>query len=133
MKKKSFAPYVVALILFISSLGFMIYSGLNEGSVYFLNVSEALAAPVEKESSMRLFGNVGSFTKSQANDSVEFILIDPEMPSKTMNVVFTGVVPDTFETGAEVILEGVRVNESDFHAKTLMTKCPSKYQKENRT
>ncbi len=133
MKKKSFVPYIIALVLFVSSIGFMVYSGLNEGSVYFLNVSEALASPHEEEGSIRLFGNVGSFTKNQSNNSVEFILIDAEMPSQTMTVVYTGVIPDTFETGAEVILEGTRNTVSSFEAKSLMTKCPSKYQKENRT
>ncbi len=133
MKKKSFAPYIIALVVFVSSVGFMVYSGLNEGSVYFLNVSEALASPHEEEGSIRLFGNVGSFEKNQANNSVEFVLIDAEMPSQTMNVVFTGLIPDTFETGAEVILEGTRTANASFEAKTLMTKCPSKYEKENRT
>ncbi len=132
MKKKSFTPYLVALFLFISSLGFMIYSGLNEGSVYFLNVSEALAADNTKESSMRLFGSVGSFTKSEAGNRVEFVLVDSEQPEHTMTVTYSGIIPDTFDTGIEVILEGKMTNPTAFHAQTLMTKCPSKYEKENR-
>ncbi len=133
MKKKSFVPYIVALVFFVGSIGFMIYSGLNEGSVYFLNVSEALAAPVEEQNSMRLFGSVGNFEKNDSNSSVVFTLIDAEQPSQTLQVVYKGVIPDTFEHGAEVILEGTLVQGSQFEAKSLMTKCPSKYEKENRT
>ncbi len=133
MKKKSFAPYIVALALFVGSIGFMVYSGLNEGSVYFLNVSEALAAPLEEQNSIRLFGNVGEYNVNQANNEVEFVLIDAEMPNQTLTVAYSGVIPDTFETGVEVILEGSLVNSAHFEAQTLMTKCPSKYQAENRT
>ena len=47
-------------------------------------------------------------------------------------VSYSGAVPDTFKAGAEVIVEGGMGPEGRFAAKTLMTKCPSKYQKENR-
>ena len=40
-------------------------------------------------------------------------------------------VENTFEKGAEVIVEG-RMEGKTFMAKTLMTKCPSKYEKSNR-
>ena len=48
-----------------------------------------------------------------------------------MNVSYRGAVPDTFKPGAEVIVEG-GMSDRHFAARTLMTKCPSKYQKENR-
>ena len=48
-----------------------------------------------------------------------------------MNVSYRGAVPDTFKPGAEVIVEGGMAGPQ-FAARTLMTKCPSKYQKENR-
>ncbi len=129
MKKKSFMPYICALCLFTSAVGFMIYSGIKEGSVYFLNVSEALAA--QPQGSMRLFGTVGEFDRSAAN-TVEFVLVDAEEFDKTITVTFTGLIPDTFEHNVEVILEGNMTSDDAFHAKTLMTKCPSKYEKDNR-
>ena len=52
--------------------------------------------------------------------------------SQTIEVNYSGAVPDTFKAGAEVIVEGGMGPEGQFKAKTLMTKCPSKYQKENR-
>ncbi len=134
MKKKSFTPYIIALVLFVSAIGFMTYSGLNSGAVYFLNVSEALASTdASLEKSMRLFGTVGSYEKNSSGDSVVFTLVDAEKPDFTMTVTYSGVIPDTFEHEAEVILEGNMASGTEFHAKTLMTKCPSKYEKENRT
>jgi len=42
-------------------------------------------------------------------------------------------VPDTFKPGAEVIVEGGFDSASGvFGANSLMTKCPSKYEKQNR-
>ena len=64
---------------------------------------------------------------------VSFFLADKDQPSQTIRVDFRGTVPDTFKPGAEVIVEGgVNPASGAFAATTLMTKCPSKYQKENR-
>lgn len=127
--------YIVALALFLGGVGYLLFSGFSQNSVYFLNVSEALATPHEELGSIRLFGNVASYdiTMYDAEPGVSFILEDKENPSKTMHVRYKGAVPDTFKAGAEVIVEGgVPVAGEAFVARTLMTKCPSKYQKENR-
>ena len=132
-KKKSLSAYIVAFALFAGGLGYMIYAGLSENSVYFLNVSEALAMPSQDLKAARLFGTVADQGITRPDDGlgVRFCLQDAEKPSTTVWVDYKGVVPDTFKAGAEVIVEGGMQNQ-DFFAKSLMTKCPSKYQKENR-
>ena len=127
--------YVAALGLFLAGVGYLVFSGLSENSVYFLNVSEALAMPPEKLGSARLFGTVKGegIEKLDQGPGVTFQLEDNENSGKTLWIVYTGAVPDTFKAGAEVIVEGkYEASGNRFHAKTLMTKCPSKYQKENR-
>lgn len=112
------------------------FSGISSNSQYFLNVSEALAMPSEKLHSARLFGTVKGEGIARLNPGpgVAFFLEDKDNASQVMKVVFQGAVPDTFKEGAEVIIEGKYVGEEGaFKAETLMTKCPSKYQKENRT
>ena len=42
-KKKSLPVYALAFCLFLGGVGYMVWAGLSENSVYFLNVSEALA------------------------------------------------------------------------------------------
>ena len=127
--------YVVALMCFLSGLGYLLYAGFTENSVYFLNVSEALAAPREKLGAVRLFGTVAERDLVPAQDSlgVSFRLEDKDNRNQTILVDFRGAVPDTFKAGAEVIVEGGMVPGGAFKAKSLMTKCPSKYQKENRS
>jgi len=126
--------YIAALVLFLSGVGYLMYSGLTENSLYFLNVSEALAAPQEKLTAVRLFGTVAERDLTPLNDSlgVRFRLEDKNNKNQTIVVHYKGAVPDTFKPGAEVIVEGGMEHGGAFNAKTLMTKCPSKYLKENR-
>lgn len=135
MAKSSGKPiYLVALMLFLGGMGFLMYSGFSEGSVYFLNVSEALASPPERLKSARLFGTVAAegLTVADNGRSVRFQLEDRENPSQCLWVSYSGALPDTFKVGAEVIVEGGAAPNTDFSAKSLVTKCPSKYQKEHR-
>ena len=134
--KKSKALYVAALVLFLRGVGYPMFSGISSNSQYFLNVSEALAMPSEKLHSARLFGTVKGEGISRLNPGpgVSFLLEDKDNASQVLRVVFQGAVPDTFKEGAEVIIEGKLLgDENTFKAESLMTKCPSKYQKENRT
>ena len=132
-RQKSLRMYVLALMLLTGAVGFMVWSGLSSNSVYFLNVSEALAMPSQELQAARLFGTVaeGDMTRPDNGLGVRFRLQDAEQPGLVVWVDYKGVVPDTFKPGAEVIVEGGMGQES-FQARTLMTKCPSKYQKENR-
>lgn len=133
-KKNSKFIYIFALALFVSGLGYLIYSGLDENSSYFLNVSEALAMPREDLSRARLFGTVSpdGLETPEGALGVGFSLADKDNGS-TIRVDYHGAVPDTFKPGVEVIVEGgVDPSSGVFKASSLMTKCPSKYQKENR-
>ncbi len=132
--KKNTPVYLTALFLFLGGVGWLVWSGINENSVYFLNVSEALAAQPDTLKQARLFGTVAEtgLEKHTQTPGVDFILQDKDDAAKTIAIVYTGVVPDTFKAGAEVIVEGGLTPTGHFAAKTLMTKCPSKYQKENR-
>lgn len=132
-KNKSAIAYVVAMMFFFSGFGYLLYTGLTENSVYFLEVSEALASPQENLQAARLFGTVSSDENIERSTTlgVNFRMEDTTYPEKYIFVNYSGIVPDTFKAGAEVIVEGAMAEDGSFTAKTLMTKCPSKYQKEN--
>ncbi|MCH5277002.1 MAG: cytochrome c maturation protein CcmE [Desulfovibrionaceae bacterium] len=132
-RQKSLSVYAFALLLLTGAVGFMVWSGLSSNSVYFLNVSEALAMPPQELQAARLFGTVAEDGMARPGNGlgVRFRLQDAEKPGLVVWVEYTGVVPDTFKPGAEVIVEG-GMGQDSFQAKNLMTKCPSKYQKENR-
>ncbi|WP_027180496.1 cytochrome c maturation protein CcmE [Maridesulfovibrio bastinii] len=127
--------YIAALLLFLGGFGWLLYSGLSQDSVYFLNVSEALAMDQAQLKQARLFGKVGPKDISRHNGGlgVTFDLIDQQNESKLIRVDYKGAVPDAFKAGAEVIVEGNFLENFSFKANSLITKCPSKYKKENRT
>lgn len=134
--KSSRTVYALALVLFLAGFGTLLMTGLKQNSIYFLNVSEALAMPAEEIQRIRLFGTVAGdgLVFDPQHMGVQFLLADSEDPTKRIPVRYRGVVPDLFEPGAEVILEGgYLVSDGLFQAKTLMTKCPSKYEAENRS
>lgn len=135
-KKKSKGLYAATLTLFVLGVGYLMFAGISENSVYFLTVSEALAMPADKLQAARLFGTVREDGLARLPDKpgVRFQLEDKDNTAQTLWVHFEGAVPDTFKPGAEVIIEGnLAEGNEEFRAETLMTKCPSKYQKENRT
>jgi cytochrome c-type biogenesis protein CcmE len=131
-KKNNKFVYIAAFALLAGGLGFLLFSGLSENSVYFLNVAEALAVEPVKLESARLFGKVDGDSVSDVTPGpgVKFKLIDKDDPAKSLWIEYRGAVPDTFKPGVEVIVEGgLPRGGQSFNAKTLMTKCPSKYQK----
>lgn len=131
--KKNYFTYIAAFLLFAGGLGLLVWSALSEDSVYHLNVSEALTLPPEKMKAARLFGVASDdITKPENGLGADFTLRDIDHPEQGIRIHYRGALPDTFKQGAEVIVEG-RMESSDFTAKTLMTKCPSKYEKANRS
>ncbi|SNS01230.1 cytochrome c-type biogenesis protein CcmE [Humidesulfovibrio mexicanus] len=127
--------YIAALVLFLGGVGYLVGSGVTENSVYFLNVGEALATESSKLKQARLFGNVAAegIEPVQPGPGVSFVLLDKDNPGQTLRVTYRGAVPDAFKAGAEVIVEGgLDSAGKTFTASTLITKCPSKYEKQNR-
>lgn len=132
MERKNTAVYLLAFALFAGALGYLCYTGFSENSVYFLNVSEARAATPDKLRQARLFGLVSENELDQTPRSLAFHLQDKDNATQTIRVLYGGLIPDAFKAGAEVIVEGGMGADGNFLAKTLLTKCPSKYRKENR-
>lgn len=134
-RKNSFGMYMLALLLLLAGTGYLVYAGFMENSVYFLNVAEALATPQEKLRSARLFGTVAreDLVLLEDGPGVRFLLEDKDDMHKTLPIMYRGAVPDTFKAGTEVIVEGGMATTGVFQASSLMTKCPSKYEKANRS
>ncbi len=73
----------------------------------------------------------GSWDKAKNYDidkqkrTFSFFLIDQH--GNEMKVVFDGTIPNNFESAQSVVVTG-RYEDGYFHAKEILTKCPSKYQ-----
>jgi cytochrome c-type biogenesis protein CcmE len=99
---------------------------------------ETYAGPAQVklgDETYRLNGVVSNGTPTNAAaqaisaEGVRFQVEDQEDASKTVWVLYRGVVPDTFQAGREIVVTG-RLDGDTFVAKrdTLLTKCPSKFE-----
>ncbi len=128
MKQRQ-GKFLVGFGVVIAAIGYLIYTGFSESTMYYLTVSELHASPVYAKN-MRLNGHVvtGSIEKDEVGTlRVRFLAEEGGMET---NVVYTGVIPDTFKDGSEVVVEGTYAPDGTFSAHTLFAKCPSKYESE---
>ena len=128
-KKQKRMRFAVAGFILVAALGFMIYSAIASNSEYYLTVSEVQAMGEQaKQSQIKIGGKVveGSVVWDRSTNGVSFNIIDEK--NQTMPVSYRGVMPDSFQPGAEVILEGKVAGDGSFAATTLLAKCASKYE-----
>ena len=92
-RKKNTCMYLVAALLFLGGLGYLVFSGLSENTVYFLNVSEARAATADKLQAARLFGTVApdNLLKNVDGPGASFLLQDKDDAGLTLPVVYKGI------------------------------------------
>jgi len=128
MKNRStWIKYAVLALAFFGALGYLFVSGMKSSMVYYLTLEELAVAPPGLGEGVRLAGWVkdGSIVGSALDGEISFTITDGE---RHLQVRYAGQIPDTFENGAEVIVEGVFRAQPVFQAATMLAKCPSKYE-----
>jgi cytochrome c-type biogenesis protein CcmE len=123
-RRRNPARLVVALSIAAVLAVFLVYTSFAGGSTPLVQPSEL----TEHDGTVQLGGVVVGHPSGDARgDGLRFTLRDVK-GSETVNVVYTGSVPDLFRTGREVMLEG-EARGGTFVAErdSLKTKCPSKY------
>lgn len=116
---------LVAAVL-LSAIGYLVYSGLRT-NVYYQTVAELRAQGNGAAGrQVRVAGIVAadSIVRQDAGSAVRFTLADA---GGTLPVVYKGAIPDIFQPGIEVVVEGKYRAGGDFEATTLLAKCPSKF------
>ena len=127
--------FVVGAGLIVGAIGYLISTSISKTSMYFVTVSELSARDVSYSNvAVKVKGNVvkGSIERDPQNYLlVNFAIEDKENRNKAnhLKVQYQGVTPDMFQDEGEVVVEGV-IKNGVFHANTLLTSCPSKYEAE---
>jgi len=124
---------VITIGLLVVGFAVLFSVGLKGSLVYYLTVSEFMdpGHRTDLGDNFRVNGNVqaGSIHKTQGAPGARFILTDGV---KQLPVVYRKEVPDTFVDGSEAVVEGSLGSDGTFEAVTLLAKCPSKYEAQNR-
>jgi cytochrome c-type biogenesis protein CcmE len=119
----------VAALVVVAAIGYLIYTGFQSTSVYYLTVSELKSrgpSPLNATfGDVRVAGIVqdGTVQRSSNDSTVRFVMADD---GGSLPVVYKGMVPDIFGPGIQVVVEG-RYVDGTFQATNLLAKCPSKF------
>jgi len=131
MKNGRFFVGLVGVALVVS---YLVWTGISDTMVYYLTPTELLAKVDEDPSfrtvGVKVSGRVVSGTYRQGEGELvhHFRVQDIEHADVTFPVVYEDVLPDTFTDEIEVVLEGRFGEDGVFQAKTLLTKCGSRYE-----
>ncbi len=125
------ARFLIAGLVIVAAIGYMIYAAIQSGSEYYVTTTE-LSAMGSKAvgQQLKIGGQVvdGTVQLDRGASSVSFTLSDGTDSTKDLPVTFVGVIPDTFQAGNGVILEGKLGADGRFQATTMLAKCASKYE-----
>ncbi len=126
LRRKRFL--IVGLVVAIA-LGYLGFTAFEGASMYYLTVDELLARnEAAYGERVRVMGKVeeGSVVRDSETNTLHFAVADEDGTS--LPVVHSGVVPDAFKQGADVVVEGSLTQTGTFEADSLLVKCPSKYE-----
>ena len=116
---------LTAAVLLASALVYTSFSAATEAST----PSELLAHPVSPDRSVQLTGKVVAGSVKKSGDTLRFSVRDRNGKGPSVPVIYTGVVPDPFRAGREILVTG-KLKGGTFAGErdSLVTKCPSKFQ-----
>ncbi|GAA4644123.1 cytochrome c maturation protein CcmE [Pontixanthobacter gangjinensis] len=117
---------VVALAAIIGA-GFLAAYALQSEANYFYEPGQIAADPPEVGQAIRLGGMVqeGSLNTLEDGITVAFVVTDKE--SATVDVRYTGILPDLFVEGSGVVADGRMDEEGVFIADELLAKHDENY------
>jgi cytochrome c-type biogenesis protein CcmE len=127
MKSKSIRIGATALVLALA-LGGLFYSTLQEGTEYYVHVDEVMSDPGAWHGKrLQLHGYVVDKSIFVKPGTLQYVF-QIQNKGSVVPASYTGIVPDTFKDGSEVVLKGhLGPNGFAVDANGVMAKCPSKY------
>lgn len=129
MKAKPIKIAVTAAVLVAAFAGLM-YTTLRDGTEYYKHVDEVMADPAAWHGKrLQLHGHVVDRSIEKRPGTLDH-RFKVQSNGQIVTATYTGVVPDNFKDGAEVVMKGTlgphgfKVDDRN----GIMAKCPSKYE-----
>jgi cytochrome c-type biogenesis protein CcmE len=128
MRAKSIKIAATVFVI-VGALTGLMYTTLSEGTEYYKMVDEVIADQAAWQGKkLQLHGYVVERSIMRKPDTLEY-RFQIQNNGKVLPVRYTGVVPDTFKDGSEVVLKGELGPDGFAVAPNgIMAKCPSKYE-----
>jgi cytochrome c-type biogenesis protein CcmE len=113
---------------------YLMVTGMRDSMIYYHTPAELIARigadPSYREMGLKVGGRVapGTVAFDQRSLDLRFDVLDIMDGSTTFPVHYQGPLPDTFEEGSDVVIEGRFSEAGVFEATTVLTKCGSRYE-----
>ncbi|EFH87285.1 hypothetical protein KSD_32700 [Ktedonobacter sp. SOSP1-85] len=126
-KKRFPLSFLLVGLAILGAVVYLVYANTQTSAAYYMTVSELKSCTNCASQTIRIAGNVqaGTIVKDDVQNHIQFSIVDGK---QTLRVNYSGVVPDIFKPGVQVVVEGRYTGQGPFEAQTLLAKCPSKFQ-----
>jgi cytochrome c-type biogenesis protein CcmE len=127
MMRRGPLAFAAGAVVIVLALAYLVYGGIQQGATYWVTVGELRGSPLaSSHGRVRLGGTVapGSVAWDASHQHLRFVVTDG---AASLPVLYSGVVPDIFSAGRQVVVEGSLGRDGTFAATTLLAKCPTKY------
>lgn len=123
---------IIGIGIIVLAIGFLVFQGMDKSMMAYVEVSDiGQAQQVNSSGILQIVGIVqpGSVEIQTVSRKLKFLLQDLNNPEVTIPVTYTGIVPDNFKPGQQVIVQGALTEDQRIvQAQQLLVKCPSKYE-----
>ena len=124
--------FVAGIAVIVCTVAFLVYTAVDQTKMYMITVGEFLTAGnAYAGTTLRIAGRVreNSMVWDSRTNDLRFTLNDTEGDAE-LSVHYTGILPDMFSEGRDVVVEGLYPTTATFESSTVLTSCPSKYEAE---
>ncbi|HEY7782112.1 MAG TPA: cytochrome c maturation protein CcmE [Ktedonobacterales bacterium] len=119
--------FVVAGVAIAAAIGYLVIANTSATADYYMTISQLRTCHACDSRAVRVAGIVeqGSVVRDDQTQVIRFSITEG---TDVLPITYAGVVPDIFRPGITVVVEGQLGTRGVFQARTLLAKCPSKFQ-----
>jgi len=126
---------IIAIVLMLSTVGYLISASFVNNKISYLSIQDLKATKdnfVGKEIKItgKVFGDNLEEKLTKEGKVYKFTIKDKMVKKNPpmISVIYTGILPDSFQKNADVVCTGELNSNGDFVAHSIIAKCPSKYE-----
>lgn len=119
------AIFIVAGLFILGIAAALVLSAMRENIVFFYSPRDVAEKHLTPGSRIRLGGMVAEGSLRHSGPAT--VTFDVTDFSSTMQVSYTGLLPDLFREGQGVVAEGMLQDDGTFRATTVLAKHDEKY------
>jgi len=125
-RKRLPLSFILGGLVILGAVLYLVYANTQANAVYYMTVNELKSCTTCTTQSVRVAGVVqaGSVVRDDSKQLVNFAIT---AGGQSLSVIYSGIIPDIFRPGIQVVVEGHYTGHGPFQAQTLLAKCPSKF------